>query len=353
LAAPKANHKDDSDFEFDCPECGVHITGEVSRCPKCDVEFLIEEVSEFECPRCGAAVPADSVKCTACGADFKTEEDEVEPSDARNAIQAMEALNNEKVATDQKELNDQFSNLVIEVRPLLMLAKDFGVDTTSPRRLIDKAVRAGRARDVNGALSIMTECRELLLRIITDRVDRDVMYLETLTEVAKKMNSDPSSIQKVIEEAKSKRSSGDLEGALGEARSGKRMAEQLTGKYIEAHDMYEALESLVLNSEQFYLDVREARKLLNETREAGERGDWSTMGILARKGREELNRSLPEVLRSELRRAKQTLLEAKANGKDVTVLVKILKDAGVALKREKFEEALERITEFRAEEKNL
>ena len=49
-------HEEASDedvFEFDCPECGVHIVGEVTKCPKCGTEFVIEEVEDVptaECP---------------------------------------------------------------------------------------------------------------------------------------------------------------------------------------------------------------------------------------------------------------------------------------------------------------
>ncbi|MCQ5376370.1 MAG: zinc ribbon domain-containing protein, partial [Methanomassiliicoccales archaeon] len=53
------NNEDHNLIEFDCPECGTHIVGEVSKCPKCGVEFVIEEVIEVECPNCGAVVPAD------------------------------------------------------------------------------------------------------------------------------------------------------------------------------------------------------------------------------------------------------------------------------------------------------
>jgi hypothetical protein len=77
------------------------------------------------------------------------------------------------------------------------------------------------------------------------------------------------------------------------------------------------------------------------------------MGILARKGREELYGSLPEVMKGELKKAKGVLLDAKAEGMDVSALVKILKDAGVAFKRGNQEDALERLIEFKTEARHL
>jgi hypothetical protein len=167
------------------------------------------------------------------------------------------------------------------------------------------------------------------------------------------MSSDHQSIERAVAEIKERQAAKDHAGALESVRASKRTAEKLTGKYVEAHEMYEALEKMILNSEAFYLDVREPRKLLNESREAGESGDWTTMGILARKGREEMSKVLPEMLSEELRKAKQSLLDLKAKGKDVTSMIKTLKDAGVSMKRDRYEEALERLTEFRDEEKRL
>lgn len=298
----------------------------------------------------------ENQNCTLCGKSLSEAPAPVTPEPAKPAPPApppMPAAPEVPAPPPGKDPREEFSDLVNEVRPMLTLAKDSSIDTTTPRRLIDKAVALGKRREVEAAVSTMRECRELLLRSIADRVERDIMYLENLAEVARKMKSDYAPVQKIIGEAKAKKAAGDLEGALAEARNGRKLAEQLTGRYVEAHELYESLEKLVINAERFYLDVREARKLLNEAMDAGENGDWSTMGILSRKGREELLKALPDVLMAELRKAKQALLDAKAKGRDVTVLVKILRDAGVSLKREQYQEALEHLTEFWAEEKNL
>jgi DNA-directed RNA polymerase subunit RPC12/RpoP len=353
LSDSTVNNKPEDDFEFDCPECGTHILGEVDRCPKCGVEFVIEEVAEIECPQCHATISGESVSCPKCGHSFQQPPAPVEEAEPVEKVPDPKELEERAAAAQQKELREEFSELVNEVGPMLAMAKDFSIDTTATRRLIDKAVGLGKRREIDPAVKTMRECRELIIRSLVDRLERDIMYLENLAVVARKMSSDHQSIEKVIADTKERYAVRDYEGALNQARSGKRLAEQLTGKYVEAHDLYEALEKLILNSERFYLDVRESRKLLNEARDAGETGDWTTMGILSRKGREELNKVLPEMLTVELRKAKQSLLDAKSNGKDVTAMVKILKDAGVSMKREKFEEALERLTEFRAEERNL
>ena len=345
-------NNEETDFEFDCPECGMHIKGEVERCPKCGVEFVIEEVSEIECPGCHAMAPGDSTTCPACGRALNLEPSPAEGPQAAEA-EVAEVSPDKNQEDSQEELKKEFSDLVSEVGSMIALAKDHSIDTTSPRRLIDKAVAMGKRREIESAVSTMRECREMLERSIADRLERDVMYLENLADVAHRMSSDHQAIEKAVSGIKEKQAAKDYVGALEDMRTAKRTAEKLTGKYVEAHEMYERLEKLIINSEVFYLDVREPRKLLNEAREAGESGDWTTMGILARKGREELNKVLPDMLGIELRKAKQSLLDLKARGKDVSSMIKTLKDAGVAMKREHYEETLERLTEFRDQEKRL
>lgn len=349
VAEPADSSIAETDFEFDCPECGTHIQGEVERCPKCGVEFVIEEVSEAECPGCHAMVPLDSVACPLCGRSMSPPS----PAPAKEPEASVHEEPEASLEDQQRALKDEFSGLVAEVGPMIALAKEHSIDTTAARRLIDRSVAMGKRREIGPAVQTMRECREMLERSIADRLERDIMHLENLAEVARRMSSDHQSIEKAVADIKEKQAAGDHAAALEEVRSAKRMAEKLTGKYVEAHEMYEGLEKLILNSEVFYLDVREPRKLLNEAREAGEGGDWTTMGILARKGREELNKVLPDMLAVELRKAKQSLLDLKARGKDVSSMIKTLKDAGVAMKRGRHEEALQRLSEFRDQEKRL
>ena len=59
-------------FEFECPDCGTHILGYLTKCPKCGVEFVFEEVEETKCPRCGKNVASDAQTCPACARGCET-----------------------------------------------------------------------------------------------------------------------------------------------------------------------------------------------------------------------------------------------------------------------------------------
>ena len=333
-------------FEFECPDCGTHILGYLTKCPKCGVEFVFEEVEETKCPRCGKNVASDAQTCPACGKRFET--DLTPPPTPVAETSPMD-----QETPEQLELKRQFPILVAEVKPLMELAKEYDIETGECRRLIDHAVKAGKAGDRASAVQCVKECNVLVRQAIEDRINHDIEYLERLSTIARGMNTDPTEINESVERTKQFLTIGDYAGALKEARAGRKISEKVTGKYLEASEMCDQLDALIQNAERFYIDTREAKRLLKEAQESGEHGDWTMMGILARKGKECLQDQLPEVVNKELKKAKSQLINAKANGKDVTTPVKVLKDAGLAVKREQYDEALEYLIEFKSELRRL
>lgn len=324
----KRGAEDEEVFEFDCPECGEHVVGEVAKCPGCGTEFVIEEVPMVECPHCGETAPMESESCPSCGKAIAVQEDE-------------------------ESLRQEFPQLVAEVKPLLMLSKDYDIEVGEGRRLIDKAVRAGKQRDLAMAVQMVKEARASIRTALEERLDSDMAILKRLAEVTSRSGNDPAEINEAMSALCALREEGDIEGALEAAARGRKASERLSGKYMEANDMTESLARLIDICDRFYLDVREAKRMLREAQDAGDHGDWSMMGILARKGREQLLRGLPEATRSEMRKAKNQLLDTKAEGKDVKTLVKILKDAGVAMNRERYDQTLELLSDFKAEMKRI
>ena len=313
-------------FEFDCPECGRHIVGEADKCPGCGTEFVIEEVPMLECPSCGEACALESDECPACG---------------------------KSLVDDNDEMRQEFPRLVAEVKPLLIISKDYEVEVGEGRRLIDKAVQAGKQRDLATAVQMVKEARSSIKAALDERLVLEEGNLEKLVSVVSRSGVDPKEVSESLSALRSLREEGDVEGALQAAAKGRKAAERSSGKYLEASDLADSLSRLIDICDQFYLDSREAKRMLHEARDAGDHGDWGMMGVLARKGREQLMRSLPEATRGEMRKAKNQLLDAKADGKDVRTLVKVLKDAGVAMNRERYDQALELLGDFKDELKRL
>ncbi len=253
----------------------------------------------------------------------------------------------------EDDLRQEFPRLVAEVKPLLIISKDFEVEVGEGRRLIDKAVQAGKQRDLATAVQMVKEARSSIKAALDERLVLEEGNLEKLVGIVTHSGADPKEVSESLTALRSLREEGDMEGALQAAAKGRKAAERSSGKYLEASDLAESLSRLIDVCDQFYLDSRESKRLLHEARDAGDHGDWGMMGILARKGREMLMRSLPEATKGEMRKAKNQLLDAKAEGKDVRTLVKVLKDAGVAMNRDRYDLALELLADFKDELKRL
>jgi len=346
------NNDESEVFEFDCPECGTHIVGVVSKCPTCGIEFIIEEVEEFRCPECGEIIPVDATECPNCGLKFEMtapkgpEEAHEEPTAEPEVVETPEEPTEPPV---KESLKDEFPRLVAEVKSMMALAREFGVDTTHAKVLIDKAVTAGKKGDLGVAVERVRESKGSIESSIRGRVENDLKDLEDLKVIADKMGEDPSSIEESEGLVGVELEKGDLKSALTHAKEGMKRAESLTGKYIEAQNMVRDLEKILENAERFYIDVSEVRLRLEEARAAEANGDYSMMGIMARKGREQIMYILPDEIREELKRSKLVLMDAKAEGKDVNIPVKLLKEAASALNRERYDEALEKLVEFRSD----
>lgn len=359
----QGKNSEPDDFEFDCPECGTHINGECTECPTCGVEFIIELVEDFVCPECGEGLDVDATVCPKCGTEFEiiiptepstsTGEGEVE-MEAEPEIhpEAEEEIGEEEPTEEVSEeelLKEEFPRLVAEVKPILALAREFDVDTPRAKILIDKAVAAGKQGDLKQAVENVRECRESIESSIESRVTSDIEDLDKLSDIAVKMGADPSPIRESQELARRELETRDFKAALTHAKEGMRRAESSTGKYLEAQTLVRELERIIENAGSFDIDTSEARKILEESRNAERNDDYTLMGIMARKGTEQIMGLLPDEIKEEMKRAKGDLLEAKAEGKDVSVVVKLLKEAASCLNSGRYGEALEKLIEVRLE----
>ncbi|MFP4546300.1 MAG: zinc ribbon domain-containing protein [Methanomassiliicoccales archaeon] len=358
--------KEGAEFEFDCPECGTHIVGEVSQCPHCGVEFIIEEVEGLRCPECGEEVPEDATECPHCGVEFEIVIPQESPEEPEGDAESEETASDEPAPEGPAPegpaperpfqgpgLREQFPGLVEEVRPMLDLAQEYGVRVPQARALLEKAARAGKRGDLSDAVGSIKECRSMITSVLRERTESDLERLEQMAEIARQKGEDPGSVETALREVRDLLARGEIPDALRRGKEGMKEAELVAGKYLEASQMVERLEWIVANAERFYIDTSPAREHLEQAREAEENRDWSMMGMMAKKGREEMMSVLPGAIQEELRKAKSTLLDAKAEGKEVSVLVRLLKEAGKEFKRKEYENALDKLVEFKSEARHL
>ncbi len=408
-------------FEFDCPDCGTHIVGEVDHCPKCGIEFDFEEVEEFVCPRCGEVV-GEVGRCPNCGTEFEIAIDEPDtPTDpdpivAPLMMEALESEQDEPIQVEPEletegidpsvealsepgpstEVNDtfihlsdplaeakeggdiseapvpelkakepepppksfaqvqeEFPQLVDQIKDLLALANEHGIDSQGARTLIDRTVTAGRNKDLDQAIELAKQCMDSIKTAISNHLEGEALDLTRFAETSERLGKDPAVLLEHVSTIRALHESGDLGGALEYGREGRRVALELTGRYVEANDLCDRLEGLIQNVERFYVDVREPRELLNEAKDAGLRDDWDTMAILAQKGISQMQERLPSLLEEGLVNGKDLLLKLKMEGKNVSLPIKLLKEASVMNQSGDHEGALSSLVEFKAEVKRL
>ena len=115
--------------------------------------------------------------------------------------------------------------------------------------------------------------------------------------------------------------------------------------------MLTELENTILDAEYFFMDVSRPKQLLADAKASADAGDWNTAGVYAREGLELMQNILPEMIKKEMKKARNVLLEAKMQGRDISKVISILKHASIASKSGNYGDALKYIKLFKAEMK--
>ncbi len=351
-------------FEFDCPECGTHIVGEVNECPNCGIEFIIEEVHEYDCPECGTLVNEEMGVCPECGTDLPPSEEPIEGErEAEGPVEeaALEETVEEPTPVEEAEEEpeevrtpaEDFPELVEEVSSKLDLAKEAGLDTLRAKKEIDKAVGAGRKGRYELATKTLSKAMNILDEELSGRLETIGQRLRKSVDAAESINEDPSEIEQALSSLNESIEDGDYRASLELGKEALKKAERVTGKYFQAQDTVSRLEDLIEGAELFQADVEEARSVLEEAKEAGNKEDWRMMTILAETGIESINEQLHDIIKKELKKCKKSILRAKTRGKDVTALVSELKKIGIAFNEDEYEIALNKLVDFKPKIEDL
>ena len=107
--------------------------------------------------------------------------------------------------------------------------------------------------------------------------------------------------------------------------------------------LLEEIEHMVSDISSLGTDTSKARRLIGSAWEACRDGDWNLVSTLARQTEEVLSPSVPDLVRSQIAKARSHLTEAKARGVDISNYILQVKSAMQALHADNPDEAL-RIT---------
>ncbi len=104
--------------------------------------------------------------------------------------------------------------------------------------------------------------------------------------------------------------------------------------------LLEDLELMISEVSAIGCDTKKARRLMSDAWEACREGDWPLVSALARQTEETVAPDIPDLVRTELSKARNLVVEAKMKGIDSSKYIVMMKAAMNALHRNDIDEAL-------------
>ncbi len=371
--------KAEPEQQFLCPVCDTPVHPDDKVCPGCGAEFSEGESTEYECPVCKAAVPADADHCPSCGVRFEAEEapptepppePEAEVPAAKPAVpvsapppEALRLGMAPKVAAlrgevrterhdlpfgDRKLIARELPRLVNEVKPLLVSAKKMGVGIDEGKRLIANAVEAGKRKEMEKAVRLISDARRSLDLAFVDFIGGRLEALASEVEAAGPGEA-ATLARPMLDGAIKRLEQRDYEGAWDTFQSARHAFASQAREYTEGRKILESTERLMTEVRGLGMDTREVERLLRQGREAADRRDLPGSLRLARQSQDRLLKAVPDFVQSEMREARNALLDMKVHGSDLSKPVGILKEASAHVKNEEWSEAIRFLKEFQKE----
>ncbi len=387
--APPPAVKAAPEEQFLCPVCDTVVQETDAVCPGCGAEFSGAEATEYECPVCKAAVPSDADRCPSCGVMFASDEGvaaeapaspepEIDtsrrrlpsrpappgkpppptvfvnpPPDAsqsgfRSRLQVLRdsrrSAESELPQGDPKLIARELPKLVNDVKPLLLSAKRIGLEIDDGKRLINEAVQAGKRRDITQAVRFIADARRSL----------DVAFVEFIGELMEPFADEldsarvppGSSVRQGLEDALAKLEIRDYDAAWDGLQAGRTAFRSQSKDHADARGPLDADAHLVAEVRGLGMDMREFDQLSKQVRETMDRRDLPEAQRIAKQAHDRLVQDVTVFMKARMHAARNTLLDLKVRGGDLSKPVGILKEASLAEKKEDWLEAIRFVKEF-------
>jgi RNA polymerase subunit RPABC4/transcription elongation factor Spt4 len=213
-----------------------------------------------------------------------------------------------------------------EVKKLLLLANELKLDVSTSKAMINKAVTAGKTRDLDNAIKLVKEGKAGLERDIRTAMLTKLRTLETALSLEKKAGKNVSLLEHALDDIKKSMEIADFQIASDEM---KKLEEQMLSSSTSKISQVEldTISCALIDAESLHLNVSDAKSLYNAAINANAQNDAQKSSMLSKQASESLNKLLPSFIASEMRKAKITLREIKMMNVDITAPVNLLKEA--------------------------
>src|SRR6266568_1230360 len=322
-AHPAAETAKDLGEQFLCPVCKTSVPSDADHCPNCGVRFE-ESATTAERPRPEAEIaraprmPAQPVRPPAAA---PTAAGRPAGRTTRIPLQnridklrrAQQEADRRVPSGDRKLLYRELPKLVNEVKPLLVSAKRIGLEIEEGKRIINEAIQAGKARDIERAVGLISEARRALdiafVEFIGARIDTFVQEIQ-----AAKGDAGTQLAMPKLQAAVGRLEAGDYDGAWDEYQASLGTFQTDAKDYHQARTVIEDGDRLARDARTMGMEVRDAERLLRQGRQAMDRRDIAGASRLGKAARDRLQRDVPAFVQEEMRKARNALLDLKMKG---------------------------------------
>ena len=246
-----------------------------------------------------------------------------------------------------KDKGRDLARMVAELKPLLALAREKEVDIGESKRLIDDAATAGRERQLEKAIELVQESKNMLMAKIDAMLSDQIMKLNDEIKVAREFGGDISRATVYIQEVAKARGAGDIEAAFVYADKVKMELLPITGRYNESKKKITTTKQLITDCEAFIVDTREARKTLVEANKAFDTKDFDKVDSLIKNANDSLAKVIPKRMNEEIASAKDLLIDAKTRNVNISPMITVLKSATSLMKSGDYAQAVKEMREFK------
>jgi len=405
--------------QFECPNCKTMVDADATTCPGCGAIFVEEEeeaeVAPAEAPKAtpaGAAsqpeaeesvviVDTTSTETTAQDEEIRSKVLEIKEGRGREGAEAVKKVKKpgfasglfkggktegaaqaaasaaalkqaatatpamtiapppavkRQIPTDPKAQGAELAKMVNDVRSLLNIATERKLMMDESKDLLDRAIAAGRERQLQNALTLISDAEDKLNTRLREFAVATFSSLQDEMAVARKLGGNTSKVEVLAQEAKRAAETPDYQATFIFIDKAKAELTPITGRYNEIRDTLRKYERLVKDSRAVGIDNEPLKDTLEEAKTAFEALDFDKAESIAESSTEAIMSQVKARIGPEIDKAKSMLVEVKMkaeSGAGVGPQITILKSAIKAYREEDYAEALAEIKRFKKEIKKL
>jgi RNA polymerase subunit RPABC4/transcription elongation factor Spt4 len=388
-----------AEYKYKCPECDADVSEDDESCPNCHASFVLEEDDE-ECPVCGNIISAETEVCPFCGTVFEIvyeeyEDEEPEPEgetepgpagteiddqmdlDAEiRRIEKEEDLEKERLREEEglalsmsQEQMDELFRQAVESRgditslqggdnelqeildrmtPLLEAADHLGIDVYAVHQLRDRTYMALHQGDKATALNNANQALGLMESYIEDSLFYEQHFIGRI--ISKYEGQEGEGLRNTLQAMVLAREERRFPEALMMSKELREMVEEKEPGFQASSASFRVLTHAVAVAERFLIDNRNARSIINQTRDLIEKGRWKSIADLCDAGLERLMVVMRERAQTEFERIRSETAIAKRKGESGDdFLLSAAAEAQRLLAEGQYVQALDRISRYREE----